>query len=585
MQRSLRLALAQFNPTVGDIPGNTARIIELIEEARARHADLVAFPELAITGYPPEDLLFKPSFLADSAVALERVAAATRGIAAVVGCPDILASQNDLSNAAAIINDGRILDWYRKMYLPNYGVFDEDRYFRRGEECPVYVINGTPVGVGICEDIWYPIGPIAVQREAGAEVIVNINASPFHAGKAGQRERMIATRAADHGVFVAYLNAVGGQDELVFDGASVICSPDGSVIARGPAFEDSLIVADLNVESVFRQRLRDPRARKDNLQILSKVGQARVTKVSEHRLSDRKQAQPSLCRPLEDTEEVYQALVVGTRDYVRKSGFGRALIGLSGGIDSALTATVAVDALGAENVVGVTMPSRYSSEGSVEDSQELADNLGISLWRIPIEPAHLAFTEMLAAHFAGTKANVAEENVQARIRGNVLMTISNKFGWLVLTTGNKSEMAMGYATLYGDMAGGFAVLKDVPKTLVYELCRWRNERTGNGLPLIPQAVLDKPPSAELRPDQTDQDTLPPYDLLDPIIKAYVEDDYGYADMVAMGHRSEWVQQVISAVDRNEYKRRQAPPGVKITPRAFGKDRRLPIVNRYRPAST
>jgi NAD+ synthase (glutamine-hydrolysing) len=577
--------LAQFNPTVGDIPGNTARIIELIEEARARHADLVAFPELAITGYPPEDLLFKPSFLADSAVALERVAAATRGIAAVVGCPDILASQNDLSNAAAIINDGRILDWYRKMYLPNYGVFDEDRYFRRGEECPVYVINGTPVGVGICEDIWYPIGPIAVQREAGAEVIVNINASPFHAGKAGQRERMIATRAADHGVFVAYLNAVGGQDELVFDGASVICSPDGSVIARGPAFEDSLIVADLNVESVFRQRLRDPRARKENLQILSKVGQARVTKVSEHRLSDRKQAQPSLCRPLEDTEEVYQALVVGTRDYVRKSGFGRALIGLSGGIDSALTATVAVDALGAENVVGVTMPSRYSSEGSVEDSQELADNLGISLWRIPIEPAHLAFTEMLAAHFAGTEANVAEENVQARIRGNVLMTISNKFGWLVLTTGNKSEMAMGYATLYGDMAGGFAVLKDVPKTLVYELCRWRNERTGNGLPLIPQAVLDKPPSAELRPDQTDQDTLPPYDLLDPIIKAYVEDDYGYADMVAMGHRSEWVQQVISAVDRNEYKRRQAPPGVKITPRAFGKDRRLPIVNRYRPAST
>ncbi len=584
MQRSLRLALAQFNPTVGDIPGNTARIIELIEEARARHADLVAFPELAITGYPPEDLLFKPSFLADSAVALERVAAATRGIAAVVGCPDILASQNDLSNAAAIINDGRILDWYRKMYLPNYGVFDEDRYFRRGEECPVYVINGTPVGVGICEDIWYPIGPIAVQREAGAEVIVNINASPFHAGKAGQRERMIATRAADHGVFVAYLNAVGGQDELVFDGASVICSPDGSVIARGPAFEDSLIVADLNVESVFRQRLRDPRARKENLQILSKVGQAGVTKVSEHRLSDRKQAQPSLCRPLEDTEEVYQALVVGTRDYVRKSGFGRALIGLSGGIDSALTATVAADALGAENVVGVTMPSRYSSEGSVADSQELANNLGVSLWRIPIEPAHLAFTEMLAAHFAGTEANVAEENVQARIRGNVLMTISNKFGWLVLTTGNKSEMAMGYATLYGDMAGGFAVLKDVPKTLVYELCRWRNERTGNGLPLIPQAVLDKPPSAELRPDQTDQDTLPPYDLLDPIIKAYVEDDYGYAEMVAMGHRPEWVQQVISAVDRNEYKRRQAPPGVKITPRAFGKDRRLPIVNRYRPMS-
>ena len=595
MQRTLRLALAQFNPTVGDIAGNTARIIEQIDEARAARADLVAFPELAVTGYPPEDLLFKPSFLADSMAAVQRIAAATRGIAAIVGSPGALAGQTgaltkDVANAAAIINDGRVLDWYHKMYLPNYGVFDEDRYFRRGEECPVYVINGAPVGVGICEDIWYPIGPIAAQRDAGAEVIVNINASPFHAGKAGQRERMISTRAADHGVFVAYLNTVGGQDELVFDGASIICAPDGAIIARGPAFEDRLIVADLDVDAVFRQRLRDPRARKENPQLLSpdlltRLGPARVTRVSDHRLSDRKQsAAPALCRALDETEEVYQALVVGTRDYVRKSGFGRTLVGLSGGIDSALTATVAVDALGAENVVGVTMPSRYSSEGSVADSQELADNLGISLWRIPIEPAHLAFTEMLAGHFAGTEANVAEENVQARIRGNVLMTISNKFGWLVLTTGNKSEMAMGYATLYGDMAGGFAVLKDVPKTLVYELCRWRNARTANGRPLIPQMVLDKPPSAELRPNQTDQDTLPPYDLLDPIIKAYVEDDYGYAEMVAMGHHPDWVRQVMTAVDRNEYKRRQAPPGVKITPRAFGKDRRLPIVNRYRPAS-
>ena len=600
MQRTLRLALAQFNPTVGDIPGNTARIIEQIDEARTAHADLVAFPELAVTGYPPEDLLLKPSFLADSVAAVQRIAASTRGIAAIVGSPGVSVGQTgsltkDVANAAAIINDGRVLDWYHKMYLPNYGVFDEDRYFRRGDECPVYVINGAPVGVGICEDIWYPTGPIAVQRNAGAEVIVNINASPFHAGKTGQRERMISTRAADHGVFVAYLNTVGGQDELVFDGASIICSPDGAIIARGPAFEDRLIVADLDVASVFRQRLRDPRARKENPQLLSpdlltRLGPARVTRVSDHRLSDRKpSAAPALCRTLDETEEVYQALVVGTRDYVRKSGFGRTLVGLSGGIDSALTATVAVDALGAENVVGVTMPSRYSSEGSVADSQELAANLGISLWRIPIEPAHLAFTEMLADHFAGTAANVAEENVQARIRGNVLMTISNKFGWLVLTTGNKSEMAMGYATLYGDMAGGFAVLKDVPKTLVYELCRWRNARTypdssGRPRPLIPRTVLDKPPSAELRPNQTDQDTLPPYDLLDPIIKAYVEDDYGYAEMVAMGHRPDWVRQVMSFVDRNEYKRRQAPPGVKITPRAFGKDRRLPIVNRYRPAT-
>ena len=594
MQRTFRLALGQFNPTVGDIAGNAARVIELIDDARAAHADLVAFPELAVTGYPPEDLLFKPSFLADAADAVQRIAAAARGIAVIVGCPGPSTNRSgsragdDVANAAAIINDGRILDWYRKMYLPTYGVFDEDRYFQRGDVCPVYVINGAPVGVNICEDIWYPIGPIAVQRDAGAEVIVNINASPFHAGKAAQRERMIATRAADNGVFVAYLNTVGGQDELVFDGASIVCAPDGNVIARGPAFEESLIITDLDVDSVFRQRLHDPRPRKENRAILSEVGHAKVAPVSDYRRGNRSQpAEPTLCRTLDETEEIYQALVVGTRDYVRKSGFRRTLVGLSGGIDSALTATVAVDALGAENVVGVTMPSRYSSEGSVGDSQELADNLGIELWRIPIEPAHHAFTDMLAERFAGTEPNTAEENVQARIRGNVLMTIANKFGWLTLTTGNKSEMAMGYATLYGDMAGGFAVLKDVPKTLVYRLSRWRNagsgrDSSGNLQPIIPQAVLDKPPSAELRPDQTDQDTLPPYEQLDPIIKAYVEDDYGYTDMVAMGHNPDWVRQVIAYVDRNEYKRRQAPPGVKITPRAFGKDRRLPIVNRYRP---
>jgi NAD+ synthase (glutamine-hydrolysing) len=574
--------LAQFNPTVGDIAGNTTRIIEQIDEARTAHADLVAFPELAVTGYPPEDLLFKPSFLADNVAAVERIAAATRGISAVVGCVEV---GNDIANAAAVIDDRRLVDWYRKMYLPNYGVFDEDRYFKRGDVCPVYVINGTSVGVNICEDIWYPVGPIAVQRDAGAEIIVNINASPFHAGKASQRERMIATRAADNGVFVAYLNTVGGQDELVFDGASVVCAPDGSVLARGPAFEDRLIVVDLDVESVFRQRLRDPRPRKENPNILHEVGHSHVIPLSEHHLSNRHlPAKPPIYPGLDETEEVYQALVVGTRDYVRKAGFQRALIGLSGGVDSALTATVAADALGADNVIGVTMPSRYSSEGSIADSQRLADNLGIKLWRVPIEPAHLAFTDMLAERFAGTEPNVAEENVQARIRGNVLMTISNKFGWIVLTTGNKSEMAMGYATLYGDMAGGFAVLKDVPKTLVYQLCRWRNERTHNGQPLIPTEVLVKPPSAELRPDQTDQDSLPPYEQLDPIIKAYVEDDYSYADMVAMGHHPDWVRQVMSAVDRNEYKRRQAPPGVKITPRAFGKDRRLPIINRYRPAT-
>ena len=590
MIRNFRLALAQINTTVGDIEGNTARIIEYVERARELGADLVAFPELAITGYPPEDLLFKTSFLQANVEAMRRVVAAARGLAVVVGYVEVgdSATGVDIANAAAIGYDGQFVDSYRKMYLPNYGVFDEDRYFRRGTECPVYRINGVGVGVNICEDIWYPVGPIAVQREAGAELIVNINGSPFHAGKAAYREKMIGTRAADNGLFVAYLNMVGGQDELVFDGASLVCDMSGEVIARGPAFAEELLVLDLDIEAVFRSRLRTPLSRKENPTILREVGEARTERVSEYSAFQRPPlesvAMASVMGPL---EEVYHALVTGTRDYIRKSGFSRALVGLSGGIDSALTATVAADALGPENVVGVTMPSRYSSEGSVSDSKELADNLGIECWTVPIEPAHLAFTDMLEPYFEGSTANVAEENVQARIRGNVLMTISNKFGWIVLTTGNKSEMAMGYATLYGDMAGGFAVIKDVPKTLVYELCRWRNGKS-TGFPEngarapIPLAIIEKPPSAELRPEQLDADTLPPYEELDPIVRAYVEEDYSYEEMVEMGHDAAAVRQVITFVDRNEYKRRQAPPGVKITPRAFGKDRRLPIVNRYRP---
>ena len=588
MIRTFRLALAQMNPTVGDIDSNTARIIEYVERARESRADLVAFPELAITGYPPEDLLFKTSFLQANEEAMRRVVEAARDIAVVVGYVEVgdSATGTDLANAAAVGYNGELIDSYRKMYLPNYGVFDEDRYFRRGTECPVYRINGVGVGVNICEDIWYPVGPIAVQREAGAELIVNINGSPFHAGKAAYREKMIGTRAADNGLFVAYLNMVGGQDELVFDGASLVCDMTGEVIARGPAFADDLMVLDLDIEAVFRSRLRTPLSRKENPTILREVGEARTVAVSDYRQADRPPLEPAAQEPvMGPVEEVYHALVTGARDYVRKSGFSRALVGLSGGIDSALTATVAADALGSENVVGVTMPSRYSSEGSVSDSKELADNLGIDCWVVPIEPAHLAFTDMLEPWFEGAAANVAEENVQARIRGNVLMTISNKFGWIVLTTGNKSEMAMGYATLYGDMAGGFAVIKDVPKTLVYDLCRWRNDKgfglTGAKSP-IPGAIIDKPPSAELRPDQLDADTLPPYEELDPIVRAYVEEDYSYEEMVEMGHDAAAVRQVITFVDRNEYKRRQAPPGVKITPRAFGKDRRLPIVNRYRP---
>ena len=509
---------------------------------------------------------------------MQQVVAAAKGIAVVVGYVQV---GPDITNAAAIGYDGALIDTYQKMYLPNYGVFDEDRYFRRGDTCPVYNINGTGVGVNICEDIWYPVGSIAVQREAGAEVIVNINASPFHAGKRAYREKMIATRAADNELFVAYLNCVGGQDELVFDGASLIYDMGGNLVARGDAFTEEMLVADLDIEAVFRSRLRDPRPRKENPTILKEIGKPRNVHVSDFQQHEREAlSSPNLRNGIGDVEEVYRALVLGTRDYVHKSGFSKTVIGLSGGIDSALTAVIAVDALGRQNVVGVGMPSRYSSEGSVSDAKELADNLGIDFWVIPIEPAHIAFADMLEERFKGMQPGVAEENVQARIRGNVIMTISNKFGWIVLTTGNKSEMAMGYATLYGDMAGGFAVIKDVPKTLVYKLCRWRNQH-GDPLGAIPEATIDKPPSAELRPDQTDQDTLPAYEELDPIVKAYVEEDYSLQEMIEMGHNPDAVKQVISFVDRNEYKRRQAPPGVKITPRAFGKDRRLPIVNRYR----
>ena len=576
--RTFRLALAQINPTVGDLDGNADKIIGLIGEARSLGADLVVFPEMAIPGYPAEDLLFKSSFIQGNMEAMRRVVAASGDSAVVVGFVD---ADADIYNAAALGYRGELLGVYHKMYLPNYGVFDEDRYFKRGNVCPVYTINGVGVGVNICEDIWYPVGPIAVQRDAGAELIVNINASPYHAGKRSGREKMVATRAADNGLYVAYLNTVGGQDELVFDGGSFIFDQAGQLVARGGQFKEDLIVADLDVESVFRSRLRDPRPRKENRAILREIGEPQVVPVSQYRSSPR----PAL--PVRDDVqcldlpgEVYKALVLGTGDYVRKNGFSKVIIGLSGGIDSALTATVAVDALGSQNVVGVAMPSRYSSEGSIVDTKTLAENLGLDLMEVPIEPAHGAFLDMLEPHFRGTEPNITEENIQARIRGNILMALSNKFGWLVLTTGNKSELAMGYATLYGDMAGGFAVIKDVPKTLVYVLSRWRNEH-GHPRDVIPQAVLEKAPSAELKPGQTDQDTLPPYDDLDQIVKAYVEDDRSYQEMVAMGFDPQVVKQVVTAVDRNEYKRRQAAPGVKITPKAFGKDWRLPIVNRYR----
>ena len=572
MKRSTRIALAQINPTVGDLAGNTDKILGYVQQARELGADVVAFPELAITGYPPEDLLLKPQFVRDNLAQLRRVAAGCGGLTAIVGFVD---AADDLYNAAALIHNGEIVGVYHKTYLPNYGVFDEERYFRRGNDVGVYTLRGTALGVSICEDIWYPSGPPTEQAIAGAEVLININASPYHAGKWVFREKMLATRAADNTAIICYVNTVGGQDELVFDGASAIFDQHGEVLARGKPFAEDLVVADVDVEAVFRARLHDPRRR----QALGAAGA-----VTRHALSDipplpKPPLSPVLAPTLAGPAEVYHALVLGTGDYVRKNGFRKALIGLSGGIDSSLTAVIAADALGADKVVGVSMPSRYSSQGSRDDAAELAQNLGIELLTIPIEDMYTAALATLAKVFAGTKPGVAEENLQARLRGNIMMALSNKFGYLVLTTGNKSEMATGYATLYGDMAGGFAVIKDVLKTLVYEVSRYRN--TLGEHPVIPPSVLEKPPSAELRPDQRDTDSLPPYEELDPILRAYVEEDRSPEEIVAMGFPEVTVRRVVAMVDKSEYKRRQAPPGVKITPRAFGRDRRLPITNRYR----
>jgi NAD+ synthase (glutamine-hydrolysing) len=574
--RTLRIGLAQINPTVGDLKGNVRKILDYIGRARELGVDLVAFPELAVTGYPPEDLLLKPDFIEANLDCLQQIVEGVRSITAVVGFVD---SADDIYNAAAIIHDGTLAGVYHKMYLPNYGVFDENRYFQAGTDYPVFVLPGTSVGINICEDIWYPAGPGEVQALAGgAEVIVSISASPYHAGKGQSRERMLATRASDNVAIVAFCNLVGGQDELVFDGNSVIFDERGELVVRGKQFGEDLIVADLDVGSVFRQRLHDPRRRNEKL--AADVGKVSRITLPEVESSGEKSPLPTRkMERLEPLAEIYQALVLGTRDYVRKNGFQKVVIGLSGGIDSSLTAAIAVDALGKENVVGVFMPSRYSSEESREDAGKLAENLGIRFLSIPIDDTFQAYLDMLAAPFAGVEPDVTEENVQARIRGNILMALSNKFGWLVLTTGNKSEVSAGYCTLYGDMAGGFAVIKDVPKTLVYELAGHKNGSAGREV--IPRRVFEKAPTAELRPDQRDEDTLGPYATLDPILHAYVEEDRGVDEIVALGFDEATVRRVIGMVDRNEYKRRQAPPGVKITPRAFGKDRRLPITNQYR----
>jgi NAD+ synthase (glutamine-hydrolysing) len=570
----LRLAMAQINVVVGDIEGNARKILEWIDRARDVDADVVTFPELALPGYPPEDLLLKPQFIDANLSALQRIVSGSREIVVIVGFVD---RKDDIFNAAAIAQNGKLVTAYHKIYLPNYGVFDEFRYFQPGSRCPVLQMDPATIGVSICEDIWYPDGPVFQQAlSGGAEVIINISSSPYHAGKRRWRETMLATRAADNTVIVAYNNLVGGQDELVFDGDSLVFDENGDLIARGKQFEEDLIVVDLDVESVFRKRLHDPRRRQQKLSAADASEVFPLTSRVRKPKSLPVQGQPD---PLNPDAEIYQALVVGTRDYVHKNGFKKVVLGLSGGIDSALTACIAVDALGAANVVGVLMPSEFSSRGSVEDSQRLGNNLGIQLMTISITNVLDSFIDALKSDFKGTKPDVTEENLQARIRGTYLMALSNKFGWLVLSTGNKSEISTGYCTLYGDMAGGFAVLKDVMKTTVYRLAEHCNRASRSER--IPREIIEKPPSAELRPNQLDTDSLPPYEVLDPILKAYVEDDRSFSEMIDMGFDEELVRRVIRMVDSNEYKRRQAAPGVKITPRAFGRDRRMPITNRFR----
>jgi NAD+ synthase (glutamine-hydrolysing) len=571
--RSIRVALAQINPTVGDLDGNVRKIVEGMEHARRLGCGLVAFPELAIPGYPPEDLLFKRAFIEANLKALDEVTRASSGITAIVGFID---KRDDIFNAAAVLHDGARAGVYHKQYLPNYGVFDENRYFQAGTETPVFSCGDVTFAVNICEDIWYPSGPTRRQALAGAELIVTINGSPFHAGKAHYRETMLATRAVDDLVAVAFLNMVGGQDELVFDGGSVIFNERGQCVARGRAFDEDFVVADVDLDAVFHARLRDARRRQEKLGAHEATTRVILPPLAPPATVPA--VAPHLIEPLSAVDEVFQALVVGTRDYVQKSGFKRVVLGLSGGIDSALVAAIAVEALGRENVVGVTMPSPYSSTGTRNDARRVAKNLGIEFMRLPITSVFNQFKRALAAPFKGLAEDVAEENIQARIRGTLLMGLSNKFGWLVLTTGNKSEIAVGYSTLYGDMAGGFAVIKDVPKTLVYELSAWVNTRGGRDL--IPQSIIERAPSAELRPDQKDQDSLPPYPVLDAILRAYVEEDRSIAELVERGFDQETAAKVARMVDRNEYKRRQGPIGVKITPRAFGRDWRLPLVNRF-----
>ena len=571
------MALSQINPTVGDLKGNAALILKYIERAIALQADLVVFPELVLCGYPPEDLLLRPSFVRKNSQVLEELAKKIKGISALIGFVD---KTGDVYNACALVTEGKVIDIYRKIHLPNYGVFDEKRYFQAGKEYPVYELGETRVGVNICEDIWYPEGPARIQSLVGeAEVVINISASPYEVGKLDYRRKMLSARAADNQAYVAFCNLVGGQDELVFDGQAMVMDPSGRLLGEGEAFREELLVFDLDLDQVFHQRLHNPRWRE-----MQGAREGRPEKVKKVRAAGLRTAgtRPALPSPrggeLDPREEIYRALALGTRDYVRKNGFTRVTLGLSGGVDSALTAAIAVEALGSENVFGILMPSVYTSRESTEGAEALARNLSIQTFTLPISRIFQVFQDELKPVFRDLPADLTEENLQARIRGNLLMALSNKFNWLVLTTGNKSEYSVGYSTLYGDMAGGFAVIKDVSKTLVWQLSEYANERAGREI--IPRLIIARPPTAELRHNQKDEDSIPPYRILDKIIQGYLEEDKDLEELVGAGLPREMVEQTIRISDRSEYKRRQAAPGVKITPRALGKDRRMPLTNRF-----
>ena len=571
--RRLRIALAQINPTVGDLDGNTRLILGAMENAAQAGADIVTFPELAVTGYPPEDLLFKRQFLDETDRRLAQIAAAAGDTMAVVGAPR--RADGNLYNTAAVVHRGKLVTAYRKVFLPNYGVFDEHRYFARGRACPIITLKGVRLGVCVCEDIWFQPNPATIARAGGAEIVLNINGSPYHRGKGRERLAMLAERARANEVALAYVNMVGGQDELVFDGQSLFLDRHGALLARGPQFEEAMLLVDVDADAMTEGRGAAP-----SLDALREIGEPAF-----HFLSDEADARPveiapQVCAELGPEAEVYAALVLGTRDYVRKSGFRGVVIGLSGGIDSALTTAVAADALGPDAVTTFFMPSQFTSCQSYDDAKRLAGNLGVRMLTVPIKGVFDAYLSELAPIFEGHGPDLTEENIQARIRGNLLMAASNKFGWIVLTTGNKSEMATGYSTLYGDLAGGFAVIKDVPKTLVRALALHLNAAAGREV--IPQSIIDRPPTAELRPDQLDEDSLPPYEVLDPILEAYVERDLPVEELLAAGAPRDAVMRTVQLVDRSEYKRRQAPPGVKITARAFGRDRRLSLVNRFDP---